>query len=164
MTRNRHRRDALSSFQNDAQYPARHTIHKRSPGIVILSKTALKAKGAAALAGAPLFGKKALLGLKAAPIAALGAPAFVTKAGLKSAGIAKLGGAALLGKKALVVVPAAGVGATGAALLGKKALLGVPALGAGAAGLGLAIPAKKAVAAGAGFKAAKLVGKKVLVG
>ena len=156
--------DTCYSFQKEAQYPTYHTIHKRSPGIIILSKTALKAKGAAALAGAPLFGKKALKGLKAAPIAALGAPAFITKTGLKTSGAAKLGGAALLGKTALVAIPTAGLGATGAALLSKKALLGVPGLGLGAAGLGLTIPVKKATAKAAGFKAAKFFGKKVLVG
>merc|ERR1719433_760050 len=93
------------SYHNDAQHPNHHNIHKRSPGFLILGKTALKAKGTAALAGAPLFGYKALKGLKSAPVAALG-------------------GAAFLGKTALVAVPAAGLGATGTALLGKKALLG----------------------------------------
>jgi len=116
------------------------------------------------LAGSPLFGKKALKGLKAAPIAALGAPAFITKAGLKTRGTAKLGGAALLGKTALVAIPTAGLGATGAALLSKKALLGVPGLGLGAAGLGLTIPIKKAVSKFAGSKAAKFSAKKWLVG
>ena len=114
--------------------------------------------------GAPLFGAKALAGLKAAPVAALGGPAFVTKTGLKTAGLASLGGAALLGKTALVALPAAGLGATGTALLGKTALLGVPALGLGATGLALGIPLKKAAAAGAGFKSAKFIGTKVLVG
>ena len=156
--------DTHYPFQNDAQYPTYHTIQKRSPGLLILSKTALKGAGIASLAGAPLFGKKALKGLKAAPIAALGVPAFFTKTALKGVGAAKLGGAALFGKTALVAIPAAGLGATGAALFSKKALLGVPGLGLGAAGLGLAIPVKKAAAAGAGFKAAKFFGKKVLVG
>jgi len=153
-----------SNIQNDAQHSTHHNLHKRSPGFLILGKTALKAKGTAALVGAPLFGAKALAGLKAAPVAALGGPAFVTKTGLKTAGLASLGGAALLGKTALVAVPAAGLGATGTALLGKTALLGVPALGLGATGLALGIPLKKAAAAGAGFKSAKFVGAKVLVG
>merc|ERR1719284_2240754 len=131
------------SYHNDAQHSTHHNIHKRSPGFLILGKTALKAKGTAALVGAPLFGAKALAGLKAAPVAALGGPAFVTKTGLKTAGLASLGGAALLGK---------------------TALLGVPALGLGATGLALGIPLKKAAAAGAGFKSAKFVGAKVLVG
>ena len=108
--------DTHYPFQNDAQYPTYHTIQKRSPGLIILSKKALKGAGVASLAGAPLFGKKALKGLKAAPIAALGTPAFFTKTALKGAGAAKLGGAALFGKTALVAIPAAGLGATGAAL------------------------------------------------
>merc|ERR1719422_1907443 len=59
-------------YHNDAQHSNHHNIHKRSPGFLILGKTALKAKGTAALVGAPLFGAKALAGLKAAPVPALG--------------------------------------------------------------------------------------------
>ena len=157
-------RDTYYLFQNYAPYPTYHTIHKRSPGLIVLSGAALKGTGKAALAGAPLFGKKALKGLKAAPIAALKGPAFLTKTALVGKGAAKLGGAALLGKTALVAIPATKLGSKGAALLGKTALLGVPGKALGAAGLALTIPVKKAAAKKAGFKAAKFFGKKVLVG
>merc|ERR1719422_890462 len=99
-------------YHNDAQHSNHHNIHKRSPGFLILGKTALKAKGTAALVGAPLFGAKALAGLEAVPAAGLGAT-----------------GTALLGKTALLGVPALGLGATGLAL-------GIPLKKAAAAGAG----------------------------